>query len=357
MHGRPCKSLSPIYFSSCKLDAHLFLLIIWFVISRYHGNLGSTIHRQNGSAISDICYINHLIDYKDYVCTRARSLGPDAWSTVHHMTVMHLLLSLKISFNHRNESIFAFTETLNQGFFWVFREVFTLDNKVVQIVSQILSTYVSTVSVKNSKETHLWPISFPLLIFRFKNVQDNRDSVFIILTNNTLVSICSISFNNAAFLIWSFGNLMIFELEGSWIKGNRVFSEEQSLYINECNIRRAVLISSTTASLCRFMRTWGRATTSRRYWEAATHCRSCWVLEKGRTTSTLNGVFSSLTMASHSHIFSWSPWGDPSVSERWDSISLIKILGATKEVIRHDRSCWLVRLIHLIIQTLLIIKV
>jgi hypothetical protein len=135
------------------------------------------------------------------------------------MTVMHLLLSLKSSFNHRNESIFAFTETLTQGFFWVFREVFTLDNKVVQIVSQILSTYVSTVSVKNSKETNLWPISFPLLIFRFKNVQDNRDSVFIVLTNNTLVSICSISSDQTIsfkrmlrwLMIWNY-NFM------SWLK-------------------------------------------------------------------------------------------------------------------------------------------
>ena len=165
MHCRPCKSLSPIYFSACKLYTDFFLLVIWLMISRYHGNLGSTIHWQNSPAISDICYINHLIYNKNNVSAWARSLRPNTGSTIHHMTVMHLLLSLKVSFYHRYKSIFAFTETLNQGFFRIFGEVFTLNNKVVEVVSEILSANMASMAVKDSKEAHLRPITLPVLVF------------------------------------------------------------------------------------------------------------------------------------------------------------------------------------------------
>jgi len=76
-----------------------------------------------------------------------------------------------------------------------------LDNKVMQVVSEILSAHMTTMSIENSKEAHLWPLSFPMLVFRLQYVQDDTDSIFIVFADYPLVSICSISLNYTALLV------------------------------------------------------------------------------------------------------------------------------------------------------------
>ena len=46
----------------------------------------------------------------------------------------------------------------------------TLNNEIVQVVSQVLSTHMATVTVEDSKEAHLRPITFPMLVFWFKDI-------------------------------------------------------------------------------------------------------------------------------------------------------------------------------------------
>ena len=71
----------------------------------------------------------------------------------------------------------------------------------MQVVSEILCADMASMTVEDSKEAHLGPVTLPMLVFRLKNIQDNGDSILIVLSNNTLVGICSISLNYAAFLV------------------------------------------------------------------------------------------------------------------------------------------------------------
>ena len=63
----------------------------------------------------------------------------------------------------------------------------------MKVVSQIVSTCAATMTVEYSEEADLWPLNINiLLIFRFQNIKNNTDPIFIIITNNALVCICSI---------------------------------------------------------------------------------------------------------------------------------------------------------------------
>lgn len=46
----------------------------------------------------------------------------------------------------------------------------TLYHIVMKVVSQVFSTEVTSVSVEDSKEAHLWPFTFPVLVLRFEYI-------------------------------------------------------------------------------------------------------------------------------------------------------------------------------------------
>ena len=80
---------------------------------------------------------------------------------------------------------------------WLFND------KLMQIVSQKISAGCSSMSIKNSKKWTFRPF-FALPWMRFQNIQNNTDSIFIVVSNNSLVSIRCISSYNSVFLIWTF---------------------------------------------------------------------------------------------------------------------------------------------------------
>ena len=114
---------------------------------------------------------------------------------------MHLLLTTKVGLNHGHKGVFAFSEPLYQCLFRVLGEVLVLYDKVMQVVSEVLSTEVSTMAVKDSKEADLRPIPLPVLVLGLQYVQDYADSVLVILADNALVSVSSIGLNYAALLV------------------------------------------------------------------------------------------------------------------------------------------------------------
>ena len=74
------------------------------------------------------------------------------------------------------------------------RKLFILNNEVMQIVPKVVSTIRTTVSVENAKETDLGPFH-PLgenLVPWLQNVQNDRDAVLVVLSNDALVCIGSV---------------------------------------------------------------------------------------------------------------------------------------------------------------------
>jgi hypothetical protein len=138
---------------------------------------------------------------------------------------MMLLLSLKIGFDHPQERVFAFFEALNECLFGVSWEMLALNHEIMQIVSEVLGAYVTSVAVEDTKEAHLRPFTLPCLVLGLQYVQNNTHTVFIILSDNALVGVSCIGFDYAAFLVRGLGYFMVFELEGTRVQWNGVITE------------------------------------------------------------------------------------------------------------------------------------
>jgi hypothetical protein len=83
-----------------------------------------------------------------------------------------------------------------------------------------------SMAVKYSKKAHLGPLAFPIFGFRLENVQYYADSVFVILSDNPLVSVGRVSFHNPALFIAGLSYLVIFKLKGFRVQLYRVISEK-----------------------------------------------------------------------------------------------------------------------------------
>lgn len=186
-------------------------------------------------------------------------------------------------------------EASNQCLPWILREMFALNYKVMQVVSKVFGAYMTTMTVENSKEAHLRPFTIPLFVLGLQNIQDNTDSVLVVFSNDTLVSISGICLHDSAFFIWCLSDFMIFELEGLRVERYGVLSKEQSLHINKCHILWAIRFGWDT--MCLFEGS-GRSASSCAYRELAAHSRSSWILEKRRTTGALDGALPYFSMTS-----------------------------------------------------------
>lgn len=92
-------------------------------------------------------------------------------------------------------------------------------------------------AIKDSEETYLRPLDCQMsLTFRFQNIQNNRYSVFIILSDYALISICSIRLDQATLFLTSFSRLMILQQNSLRIQNRRILSEQQSLHFDKLNI-------------------------------------------------------------------------------------------------------------------------
>jgi hypothetical protein len=108
----------------------------------------------------------------------------------------------------------------------------------MQIISQIVCTGRSSMTIKYTEKTDLWPLRIRcyLFSFRFQNIQDNWNSIFVVFSDDTLVCIGSIRFYMTTFLLASFGRLVIFKEYCFWIYVRRV-AEKKSLNFYELDVR------------------------------------------------------------------------------------------------------------------------
>lgn len=215
------------------------------MVSGEHCNLCAAVDREQGAAVPHIRHEYHVIDNKYHDGARARPLrAPSRGMPVYQrrVVVLVVLLPLKVGFHHDYEVALAVLKPLDQGLAGVSGEVFALNHIVVQVVSQVFCAHMPTMSVKDPKEADLRPLALPSLGLGLEYVQDYADSVFIVLSNDPLVSICRICLHYSAFLIAGLSDLVILELEGLRIELDGVLPKEQSLYIHELHIRVVLLL-------------------------------------------------------------------------------------------------------------------
>jgi len=107
----------------------------------------------------------------------------------------------------------------------------------MKVVSEIVSACRATVAIKDTEKAYLGPININIgLILGFQDVQNNRNPIFVIVSNDSLVSIGSIRLNDAALLLTCLGWLMVFKLNCLWVQCSRILTKEQSLYFDKLDV-------------------------------------------------------------------------------------------------------------------------
>ena len=88
----------------------------------------------------------------------------------------------------------------------------------MQAIPQKISTSTPTVSIINTKEWTSGPM-FIFAIGRFQNIQNNRDSIFIVISHKTLICVCCIGSYYSVSFYWMLCWLMIwYYYFMSWLK-------------------------------------------------------------------------------------------------------------------------------------------
>lgn len=93
-------------------------------------------------------------------------------------------------------------ESLFDSLDWILWELFILNHKVMQVISKVVRTSRASMPVKYSKEADLWPLDvYICLVLWLKDVENDRDSILIIVSDDPLVGIGCIGFYYSAFLL------------------------------------------------------------------------------------------------------------------------------------------------------------
>ena len=88
----------------------------------------------------------------------------------------------------------------------------------MEVISQIIGACRTAMSVEYSKEADLGPVDIKIgLVFGLQNVQDDRDTVFVIVSDDALVGVGGIRLDDSTLFLTCFGRLVILELNGSGI--------------------------------------------------------------------------------------------------------------------------------------------
>ena len=119
----------------------------------------------------------------------------------------------------RYEALLALLETFGNGFLRELGELIVLDDKVVQVVSQVVGAVAASVAIEHPEEADLRPLhpGGQLFVARLQNVQNYAYSVFVVVADDALVRICCIRLYVAAFLLAGLRWLMVFQVNRFWV--------------------------------------------------------------------------------------------------------------------------------------------
>ena len=148
---------------------------IWrlMVSTQRHYDL-SSIYGNYGSAVADVGAVAGIAYYQDYNGAAAAPIND-----YRRAPVVSALA-------HIQKRLFSFFEAADDGFLRVHRKTVLLYNEVVELVSQELGAGVPAMAVVDTKKGAFWPIFF-FPMRRFGNIDNNGNSIFIIVSDKTLI--------------------------------------------------------------------------------------------------------------------------------------------------------------------------
>ena len=102
------------------------------------------------------------------------------------------------------ENLFSLSYTIFYRNFRIFWKIFISDNKLMKLISKIICASCASVPIIDRKEGAPGPL-LHLFEFRFDYVQNNGNSIFVVISNNSLMSICRIAAYDAVFFACKLG--------------------------------------------------------------------------------------------------------------------------------------------------------
>ena len=130
-------------------------------------------------------------------------------------------------FDEVAETLLALLKACDDGFLRKLWEVLVLDHKIVKVVTQVISASRASVTVKNAEETDLGPFNIQICFTLWlKNIQNNRDPVFVVLTNYALVCVSSITLDVATLLLGRLSRLVVLEEDRLRVQHRRVLAKQ-----------------------------------------------------------------------------------------------------------------------------------
>ena len=103
-----------------------------------------------------------------------------------------MLLSIWCEADLPHEFVFSLMKTLSQCLLWIPWEALFSYYEMMKIVSQVFSACMATMTVIHSEEWAFGPV-FMLAMLWFHYVQDDRNSILIVSSDQALVGVCRIS--------------------------------------------------------------------------------------------------------------------------------------------------------------------
>ena len=140
-------------------------------------------------------------------------------------------------FNEIDEAALAFFETSDDGLLRELGEVVILHDEVVKIVAKVVSTGSPTVPIEDAEEADLRPLNLQVLLALWlQDVQDDRDSVLIVVPDDALVSVCGVRFDNSTLFLRCLRMLVILKKERLWVQDGWILAEKECLDLNELDV-------------------------------------------------------------------------------------------------------------------------
>ena len=159
-----------------------------------------------------------------------------------------MLSTLSKGFNCIQEVCFSFFVPIHNSLPWILREHLVFYNELMQIVSQEVSTGVATMSVKDTKEATFGPVLNFFLCRWLHNVENNTDTIFVVVSDYTLVRVCSVAHYYSIFSHTALGWLPTWQVKNSrvrwWSCSKKKFFYVKGFILFNCSLLCPTLITT-----------------------------------------------------------------------------------------------------------------
>ena len=92
-------------------------------------------------------------------------------------------------------------------------------------------------AIKDTEEADLGPLCRDVrLALGLQDVEYDRDTVLIVVSDDPLICVCSVRFNHSTLFLRRLRGLVILQEERFRVQHRRVLSKEEGLYLNELDV-------------------------------------------------------------------------------------------------------------------------